>query len=1338
MNFELLGPFRVVAEGASVALGGFKERALLAVLVLNRNRPVSPDRLIDALWSDRPPSSAQNSVQVYVSRLRRKLPVADFHSQVLFREAGGYVLRIPDEAVDAVRFEQLLAEGGEALRGGDPVHAEAILARALGLWRGAPLSEFTFEPFARAEVIRLEELHLRARVAWLEALLALGRHAESVGDLQALVEQHPLEERLRALLMVALHRSGRPTDALDAFRELRAFMADELGLEPSPELRALELAILRQDEVVGDSALAAPRAPRRTPRHELRFVTVLAVAFDIAGVDHLGPEDLDEVGALGRRRLCAEVEMHGGRVLSSLGDVMVAVFGVPVAHDDDPERALRSALEIREWVRATGVRSVRVAVETGEVLTHTSDTAPAEPLLTGDVINAVVRMHALAPVDAVVVGPRAYESTRDLFKFEARPLETRGTRTWRTVVARREERAERAPAELVGRQRELMVLTASLEHIQAVETPTLVAVLGEAGIGKTRLLQEFERHVRSRGLAHWCEGHSLPYGRSAGFSAISQIVKAEAGILDSDARAEAGDKLLRAVKKNAGDTEAEWLTSHLRPLVGLGEGTDATVSSRPEAFAAWRVFLEGLARRLPHVFVLEDLHWADSGVVDFVNSFVECVVSAPVLIVVTGRPELLEDPQWAGGIASATRIELAPLSEHEQGLLLDQLLDVQLTQALRSEVLAKSNGNPLYTEQYARLVGERPLLAAVEVPDTVRTIIAARIDALPVAEKSFLQSAAVFPSVFWTGAAAAVEGIEHRSADVHVQALVRKQLLGRLSASSVGGEAELAFRHVLVREVAYGQLTRAERAKKHQHAASWISTLGGSHDHAEALAYHYESALALHRNADGRDELRQLARDALVAAAQRGFALHAFDPAAAFYGRAVRLTSKQDPDRPQLLLQLARALYFSGEPAAERALQDAQLALLAADERYGAAEASALMADLAWHRGRRDVLDEQLETAQELLDQNAPAETRARVLETVARFRAKTGNHAAAIRSAREALLAVDEVDAPELRANILITLGVSRWQARDRRGVTDIEHGLELAVRTNALTAAPRGYSNLAHVLAQDGDPTRPQELLLASQGVAERLGERQLVRRTRANLIGFDKYGRGDWDEAMRLATEFITECETGSPHVAEHQVRTVRAAIWLGRGDADAAVAEDERALELARAAGTQSTRWQLAANAFSYAQLNQLERARVYAEEVISLGHGERAFWAGAVFMLGTVAEPLGVNDRLQALLGPPDQDWFEERALRAVLAGDFVSAATMMCHFGRRTTEALLRLRAGQSLLAREDRAEATEQLENAMSFYRSVAAHHYVAQIESLLAGVRSRRFELGASTGAA
>jgi DNA-binding SARP family transcriptional activator len=402
VEFQVLGSFRVVAEGRSLPLGGYKQRALLAALLLERNRPVSADRLIDALWGERAPASAANSVQVYVSRLRRTLASACRDAQLLTKPTG-YVLAVRDDDVDAEQFERLLAEGREALRAGEAARAEAVLARALGLWRGSPLADFVLESFARNEIARLEELHLRATAARIEAVLALGRHAEALSELQALVAEHPLDEEIRAHLMLAMYRSGRPADALASYRDLRRLLRDELGLDPSPELRELERAILRQEwalkvgAVAGEGSAEVNVRPTRS-RDERKMVTLLVAALDGVGDEQGDPEDIGAVLAPYRHRLIDEVKRYGGALVTALGGSVAAVFGAPSAHDDDAERAVRAALAIRDWTGAAGVGQVRVGIEAGDALvSFDADAAPAELVVTGDVVNAVLRLQAAAP-----------------------------------------------------------------------------------------------------------------------------------------------------------------------------------------------------------------------------------------------------------------------------------------------------------------------------------------------------------------------------------------------------------------------------------------------------------------------------------------------------------------------------------------------------------------------------------------------------------------------------------------------------------------------------------------------------------------------------------------------------------------------------------------------------------------------------------------------------------------------------------------------------------------------------------------------------------------------------
>ncbi len=317
------------------------------------------------------------------------------------------------------------------------------------------------------------------------------------------------------------------------------------------------------------------------------------------------------------------------------------------------------------------------------------------------------------------------------------------------------------------------------------------------------------------------------------------------------------------------------------------------------------------------MFVFEDLHWADDGLLDFVDELVDWLRTVPALIVATARPELLERRQsWGGGKANASTISLQPLTGEEIVRLLAGLLEqpLQLADDQRA-LLERAGGNPLYAEQYARMLGERGTTA--ELPESVQGLIAARLDALPQVEKSLLREAAVHGKVFWLGGVAATGGMSTADADRHLRALERKDFVRRERASTVAGDTQYSFQHVLLRDVAYGQIPRRERAQKHRRAGEWLEGLGRPDDHAELLAHHYQRALELTRAAGIEDDpkLVRQARTALRAAGERATTLSAFGAAAEFFAAALALSSPEDPDRPQLLLERARSLAVLGEAA---------------------------------------------------------------------------------------------------------------------------------------------------------------------------------------------------------------------------------------------------------------------------------------------------------------------------------------------------------------------------------------------------------------------------------------
>src|ERR671935_617199 len=433
MEFRILGPLEVHDHGRQISLGGGKQRALLGVLLLHANESISSERLIDELWGDQPPTRAHKLVQGYVSGLRKLLGTA----RVVTRSPG-YLVRVEAGELDALEFDRLVAEGRTAQ---EPLDKAERLREALGLWRGSALADLRLEAFAAREADRLDEQRLATLLERIEVDLELGRHTELVGELEELVAAHPLQERFRALLMLALYRSGRQADALELYRATRRLLDDELGLDPSPELQRLERLVLTHDSELDpprfEARVELPPAPTPPPEPERLRRTVSVVFGDLAGSTALGerldPETLH--GVLDRySETCADVlERHGGTVEKFIGDAVVAVFGLPILHEDDALRAVRAAVELRQALRSLnkelerdlGVTiAMRTGVNTGEVVT--GDPA-GQHLATGDAVNVAARFEQAASPGEVLIGEQTYRLTRAALIAEAvEPLELKG------------------------------------------------------------------------------------------------------------------------------------------------------------------------------------------------------------------------------------------------------------------------------------------------------------------------------------------------------------------------------------------------------------------------------------------------------------------------------------------------------------------------------------------------------------------------------------------------------------------------------------------------------------------------------------------------------------------------------------------------------------------------------------------------------------------------------------------------------------------------------------------------------------------------------------------------
>ena len=680
-------------------------------------------------------------------------------------------------------------------------------------------------------------------------------------------------------------------------------------------------------------AAAAPLAAA-----ERKTVTVLFA--DLVGftsrAEQLDPEDVRAVLSPYYARLRAELERFGGTVEKFIGDAVMALFGAPATHEDDPERAVRAALAIRDWAREQeGQIEVRLGVATGETLvTLGARPEHGEGMAAGDVVNTAARLQAAAPVNGVLVGERTFRATRTVIDYvSAGPVTAKGKSepvpVWEAVAARARlgvDVAHQARAVLVGRDRELAVLRDALVRVRAERAPQLVTLVGVPGIGKSRLLFELRQLVGAEPeLIAWRQGRCLPYGEGVSFWALAEIVKAQAGILESDTVAEAQAKLAQMTAEVMGGApEADWVARHLGALAGVGGGGGAG-GDRSEVFAAWRQFVEALAESRPLVLVFEDLHWADEGLLDFVDYLAGWAGQVPLLVLCTARPELLaRRPGWGGGKPNAVTLSLAPLSEQDTARLIGLLLGRAVFEAgQQAALLAHAGGNPLYAEQYVAMLADQAAAGAeLVVPESVQAIIGARLDLLAPPEKQLLHDAAVIGKVFWPGAVTALGGtrsgggeLDNGALEEQLHALERKQFVRRERASLVAGQAQYAFTHVLVRDVAYGQIPRAARAEKHARAAGWIVSLGRPEDHAEMIAHHYTSALELARAA-GQDTtvLAPKARAALQAAGDRAFALNALAPAAGYYRAALALWPHDaHKQRAGLHRLLGTVLYETGD-----------------------------------------------------------------------------------------------------------------------------------------------------------------------------------------------------------------------------------------------------------------------------------------------------------------------------------------------------------------------------------------------------------------------------------------
>lgn len=1198
MQFQIMGPLEVRERERGLPLGGRRQRTILAHLLIRPNQLVATDRLVVDVWGESPPETARSTLQSYISRLRKVLGAERIEGR-----SQAYILRADPEEVDALRFERMVAEGRRLLPT-DPDAAARTLRGALSLWRGDALADLADNAALSSAIARLEELRMTAFEDRIAAELAGGCHVDVVPEVEAALAAEPLRERLWEQLMVGLYRSGRRADALAAFGRVRRVLAEELGIDPSPKLAALHEGILTQDPTLSlassvpegqtmsqptDGKEAAPSVPPRSaeerqpataggrskevledaigvepPAEERRIVTVLFAAITASSelASSLDPEDL--LGALQPffAAMADEIERFGGTVEKYIGNDAVAVFGFPVAHEDDPVRALRAGLSVQQRLEALNRErfaerglelSIRVGISTGEVIAATGARA-GEKMVAGESVNVAARLEAEAPPGAILVGERTYRSTRDGFDYQ--PLGELAVKGLPHPVAAWELLGERTPPPagpldrpgFVGRDSEIGLLRYVFTRTVQERRPVLVTVVAPAGVGKSRLAREFTEALRAEHLqVEVVTGRCLPYGDGLTYWPLAEILKADAGILDSDPPEAILEKATTRVEGRS-DGDEEGISRVLLASIGVPvrpdplSGVDAGVA-RELIGRAWRRYLESMSAEKPVLAIVEDLHWADQGLLDLLED-VMVRMAGPLLLLCLIRPELFDRrPAWGGGVADANTVFLSPLSEEESRVLLEHLLGPGMVPAEDlAPLLARAEGNPFFLEELVQMLIDQGSLVrrggtwALEralprsLPDTIQGVIASRMDLLPRREKQAMQDAAVVGRTFWLGA---LEQLELADPGAAVDGLFRKGLVREAPRSTIAGDREYSFSHVLIRDVAYASIPKARRARAHAQVGTWIEgvTAGRLEEFAEILTHHFEQA----------DDPGRTARFATLAG-HRKRRLFAVAEAIGWYARALAATDRLP--RPIAAPLIAEAALSRGK--AEEMLS-----------RFPEAEADYRRAIAA---------------AQQAADSRIEAEA----LAALAHLYRATARYDEGRPILDEALEQARSVGATDLLVRILYTAGAVAFdRAQWEESIAFQEQALDLAVSEGD----PEGEAFALHGLCDTRFFVGPFRSALThalrSSELFRSLGQRSMLFHN-GFMVGNLQWTLGEY----AAAHDTFERCVAGSKNLGDRWVealaRSSRAHLRLSQGRLGAALSNAEESLAVLEGVGSAHVR------------------------------------------------------------------------------------------------------------------------------------------------------------------
>jgi class 3 adenylate cyclase/tetratricopeptide (TPR) repeat protein len=800
-------------------------------------------------------------------------------------------------------------------------------------------------------------------------------------------------------------------------------------------------------------ACGSPLAAPQPTSEERKLITVLFT--DIVGstakAEQMDPEDVRARLAPYYVRLRTELERFGGTVEKFIGDAVVALFGAPVAHEDDPERAVRAAFAVCQAIDELNEEDewldlkVRVGVNTGEALVVVGARASeGEGMAAGDVMNTAARLQSAAPVNGILVGELTYAATRDVIEYhEAEPIAAKGksepVQVWEAVATREIEAAAAADGvTFVGREQEVEALADAWSTALADRRPRLATILGPPGIGKSRLLAEFARRAEEDGgRVHW--GRCLPYGEGITYWPVTELVKSAAGILQSDDRALIAQKLDTFIEGLGTDDldELRTIAAALSNLIGIPttpRGTYAASEiSQGELHWGIRRTMQLLAVRQPTAFVFEDLHWAEPTLLELISYITTDDVDSPLALVCSARPELAEVSQEFLGTHGRRRvIELETLGRDQAVALLTDLLgDASLAETpFASALIENAGGNPLFLEETVRTLRDRGLIDSerwrseeireLPVPTSVQGLISSRLDRLEAGEKRLAHHASVVGAVFWVGAVAhlGVEGTQPpEDPRPGLDSLERRDFVAHSAVSTVSSEEEYAFKHILMRDVAYGQIPKGRRAQLHVRFSDWVTILPGSADEfVEIVAWHLEQSCRLSREV-ARSPIEPpllQAAGALANAARRAEAREGLREAHRYYTRALDVLADEHPE-VQVELRLRRAdigMMLGRLKEASEELLEVGAAAPGLERRDVECEALLLLGDIDQRQGRPTDAHHRLAEAQKLASSIENPYLRIKVAFVLGTFMGDyEGQHEHAVDSLRTAVALAEEID---------------------------------------------------------------------------------------------------------------------------------------------------------------------------------------------------------------------------------------------------------------------------------------------------------------------------------------